>query len=86
MKKKYPGRRTLAEWQAMSVGDRNLAVTKAQSALLGFWSECANKRCRRARSCMGYSFTCYHHWRDRQTPAKRKRADARCAHLQRFGA
>jgi hypothetical protein len=83
MKKKYPGRRTFAQWALLPYKERHAWVTQEQCNLPRLWAACARKRrCRRYRACRGDQFDCY--WRHRETlsPAERARDDARFAPLQ----
>jgi hypothetical protein len=49
----FPGRLTLEEWLARPSRVRNDLVRRAQCDLLGSFRFCANKRCRRERTCCG---------------------------------
>jgi hypothetical protein len=49
----FPGRLTLEEWLACPLQARIDLVWRAQCDLLGSFRFCANKRCRRARTCCG---------------------------------
>ena len=51
----YPGRLTLEQWLAHSIGQRRLLTDRAQSDLLGLWKSCGKKPCRRAHACQGDS-------------------------------
>ena len=51
----YPGRLTLEQWMAHSIGQRRLQTDRAQSDLLGLWKSCGKKPCRRAHACQGDS-------------------------------
>jgi hypothetical protein len=57
-KSDYPGRRTVEEWRALPAQKRRDLARRAQCDLLGSFRQCANKRCRRARSCSGDACTC----------------------------
>jgi hypothetical protein len=52
-KRSFPGRLTLEEWLARPWRARNDLVWRAQCDLLGSFRFCANKRCRRERTCCG---------------------------------
>jgi hypothetical protein len=49
----FPGRLTLEEWLARPLRARTDLVWRAQCDLLGSFRFCANKRCRRERTCCG---------------------------------
>jgi hypothetical protein len=48
-----PGRLTFEEWQAVPFLKRLALIKRAQCDLLGSFRFCADKRCRRARTCCG---------------------------------
>jgi hypothetical protein len=50
-KRSFPGRLTLEQWVRMPWGKRVPLIWQAQCDLLGSFRACANKRCRRERSC-----------------------------------
>ena len=49
----FPGRLMLEEWLARPLRVRSDLVRRAQCDLLGSFRFCANKRCRRQRTCCG---------------------------------
>ena len=49
----FPGRLTLEEWLARPLRARTDLIRRAQCDLLGSFRFCANKRCRRERTCCG---------------------------------
>jgi hypothetical protein len=49
----FPGRLTLEEWLARPLRARIDLVWRAQCDLLGSFRVCADKRCRRERTCCG---------------------------------
>ena len=49
----FPGRLTLEQWLAVPWGKRIGLIWRAQCDLLGSFRFCADKRCRRQRSCSG---------------------------------
>jgi len=49
----FPGRLTLEEWLARPLRARTDLVWRAQCDLLGSFRFCADKRCRRERTCCG---------------------------------
>jgi hypothetical protein len=49
----FPGRLTLEEWLARPSRVRNDLIRRAQCDLVGSFRFCANKRCRRERTCCG---------------------------------
>ena len=49
----FPGRLTLEEWLARPLRVRNDLIRRAQCDLLGSFRFCANKQCRRERTCCG---------------------------------
>ena len=49
----FPGRLTLEEWLARPLRVRTDLVWRAQCDLLGSFRFCADKRCRRERTCRG---------------------------------
>jgi hypothetical protein len=49
----FPGRLTLEEWLARPSRVRSDLVQRAQCDLLGSFRFCANKPCRRQRTCCG---------------------------------
>jgi hypothetical protein len=53
LKRDYPGRLTREEWRALPRQTRNDLAKRAQSDFFGSFRFCANKLCRRARSCSG---------------------------------
>jgi len=57
-KSNYPDRRTIEEWRALPARQRRELAWRAQCDLLGSFRHCANKRCRRARSCSGDARAC----------------------------
>jgi len=52
-KRSFPGRLTLEQWLARSWHARSDLVRRAQCDLLGSFRRCADKRCRRQRTCRG---------------------------------
>jgi len=52
-KRSFPGRLTLEEWLAVPFRKRIPLVWRGQCDLLGSFRFCANKRCRRERTCCG---------------------------------
>ncbi|HUD88793.1 MAG TPA: hypothetical protein VMR17_20285 [Xanthobacteraceae bacterium] len=52
-KRSFPGRLTLEEWLAVPFRKRTDLVWRAQCDLLGSFRFCADKRCRRERTCRG---------------------------------
>jgi hypothetical protein len=59
MTKKYPGRMTLTQWRRTPFRKKHRLVGIALNNHLRYWRDCADARCRRARSCQ--DFECY--WR-----------------------
>jgi hypothetical protein len=57
-KRCFPGRLTLEEWLAAPLLDRIDLIWRAQCDLLGSFRYCANKRCRRQRTCGGDAGVC----------------------------
>lgn len=51
-KRSFPGRLTLEQWRATPAKTRLRLVRQAQCDLLGSFRFCANKRCRRGRTCV----------------------------------
>jgi len=51
--RKFPGRRTIAEWRALPRQAREDLVKRAQCDLFGSFRHCTNKKCLRARTCRG---------------------------------
>jgi hypothetical protein len=49
----FPGRLTLDEWLARPLLARIDLIWRAQCELMGSFRFCADKRCRRARTCAG---------------------------------
>ena len=52
-KRSFPGRLTLEEWLTRSFLERLRLIWRAQCDLLGSFRLCADKRCRRHRTCSG---------------------------------
>jgi hypothetical protein len=52
-KRSFPGRLTLEQWLAIPFRVRAPLVWRAQCDLLGSFRFCANKQCRRLRTCCG---------------------------------
>jgi hypothetical protein len=52
-KRSFPGRLTLEQWLACPLHARINLIWRAQSDLMGSFRFCADKRCRRARTCAG---------------------------------
>ncbi len=52
-KRSFPGRLTLEQWLALPYLDRVPLIGRAQCDLLGSFRCCADKRCRRSRTCSG---------------------------------
>ena len=50
-KRNFPGRLTLEEWLALPYLKRMGLIFRAQCDLLGSFRSCAEKPCRRARTC-----------------------------------
>jgi hypothetical protein len=49
----FPGRLTLEEWLERPLGERIDLIWRAQCDLVGSFRFCADKSCRRARTCAG---------------------------------
>ena len=52
-RRSFPGRLTLEEWLTVPHLRRVTLIWRAQNDLLGSFRSCANKRCRRERTCCG---------------------------------
>jgi hypothetical protein len=52
-KRSFPGRLMLEQWLALPYRRRAPLVVRAQCDLLGSFRFCANKQCRRLRTCCG---------------------------------
>jgi hypothetical protein len=52
-RRSFPGRLTLEEWLKRPLQARIDLIWRAQCDVLGSFRFCANKRCRRARTCCG---------------------------------
>jgi hypothetical protein len=77
-KRSFPGRLTLEEWCAASSDTRVLLVRRAQCDLLGSFRFCANKRCKRARTCIGDKpMECWERVKERRRTSKAKRISGR---------
>jgi hypothetical protein len=59
MSKNYPGGMTLTQWRRTPFRIKHRLVGLAINNHFGYWRDCKNARCRRARSCQDYR--CY--WR-----------------------
>lgn len=59
MKGKFPGGMRLAQWSRLPFRLKHKLVGIALNDRFGYWRDCPNGRCRRARSCQDYH--CY--WR-----------------------
>jgi len=59
MRKRFPGRMTLTQWRRTPYRRKHRLVGIAINNRFGYWRDCADARCRRARSCQDYE--CY--WR-----------------------
>ena len=59
MRKKYPGRMTYTQWRRTPFRVKHWLIGVAINDHFGYWRDCKNARCRRARSCQDYR--CY--WR-----------------------
>src|ERR1700733_8722421 len=49
----YPGRLTFEQWLAHTVRQRCVLAARACADVLGLWSSCSKKPCRRAHACQG---------------------------------
>ncbi len=80
LKRNYPGRLTREQWRALPPAERRTAAKRAQCDLLELWRDCANKRCRRARCCVGDPHACERRHLPRVPPRRQQRTrDARAA-------
>ena len=59
MRKRFPGRMTLTQWRRTPYRKKHRLVGIAINNRFGYWRDCADARCRRARSCQDHE--CY--WR-----------------------
>jgi hypothetical protein len=59
MRKKYPGRMTFTQWRRTPFRVKHWLIGIAINDHFGYWRDCKDARCRRARSCQDYR--CY--WR-----------------------
>src|ERR1700683_337471 len=78
---RFPRRFTCTQWSMLPYAQRHAYLAQAQCNLLGYWRDCANARCRRARRCL-HPHPCY--W-DRKAAMSREdwaKADALCRPLR----
>jgi len=59
MRKRYPGGMTLTQWRRTPFRVKHRLVGIAINNHFGYWRDCRDARCRRARSCRDHE--CY--WR-----------------------
>jgi hypothetical protein len=84
----FPGRLTLEQWLALPAPARDRLIGQAQCDLLGSFRCCANKKCRRQRTCCAPDpLECRNRIRSRRAKAARaavkagKRGDPRTSGL-----
>ncbi len=78
---RIPRRMTLRQWRRLPFPSRWWYLARAQCNLLGYWRDCKNRRCRRARRCLEPQ-PCYWDRKAATPPAEWARADARCKALR----
>ena len=78
---RFPRRMTFKQWSMQPYRERHDDLARAQCALLGFWRDCANARCRRARKCL-VPYPCYWNRKQAVTPGEWARAEAACRPLR----
>jgi hypothetical protein len=78
---RFPRRMTFKQWSMQPYRERHDDLARAQCTLLGFWRDCANARCRRARKCL-VPYPCYWNRKQAMTPAQWARAEAACRPLR----
>jgi hypothetical protein len=57
-RRSFPGRLTLEQWAAIPFRERIHLIWRAQCDLLGSYRYCANKCCKRQRTCSGDALAC----------------------------
>jgi hypothetical protein len=75
MKGKYPGGMSLKQWSRLPYRLKHKLVGIALNDRFGYWRDCNDRRCRRARSCQDYE--CY--WRHTGALSDEERARVRKA-------
>ena len=78
---RFPRRMTRKEWSMLPYPWRHAYVAHAQCNLLGFWRDCKNARCRRARRCAEPG-SCYWQRKQAMAPEQWAKADAACRRLR----
>ncbi len=78
---RFPRRFTRKQWSVLPYAERHASVAEAQCNLLGYWRDCANARCRRARRCL-HPHPCYWDRKQAMPPADWAKAAARCRPLR----
>jgi hypothetical protein len=74
---RFPNRMTRKQWSLVSYQNRHALVAQAQCTLLGYWRNCKNARCRRARFCVKPQ-PCYWDHKFAMPDAEWAKAEARC--------
>jgi hypothetical protein len=78
---KYPRRMTYRQWRRVPYRKKHALIAQAQCTLLGYWRDCANARCRRARECL-VPHPCYWDRKRQMSEAEWAQADGLCTPLR----
>ena len=71
---RFPRRMTLKQWSVLPYRERHAYLAQAQCALLEYWRDCANARCRRVHRCL-VPYPCY--W-EAMAPVEWAKAETAC--------
>jgi hypothetical protein len=78
---RFPLRLTRKQWSVLPYRYRHAYVAQAQCTLLGYWRDCKNARCRRARRCL-FPDPCYWDRKRAMSGAEWAKAEAACRPLR----
>ena len=74
---RFPMRMTRKQWSLVPYPQRHAFVAQAQCNLLGYFRDCKNARCRRAKVCIKPQ-PCYWDRKLAMPPGQWAKAEARC--------
>jgi hypothetical protein len=69
------------QWSVLPYRYRHAYLAQAQCTLLGYWRDCKNAQCRRARRCL-FPQPCYWDRKRAMPPAEWAKAEAACRPLR----
>jgi hypothetical protein len=78
---RFPLRMTFTQWRRLPYRYRHAYLAQAQCTLLGYWRDCAKRRCRRAQRCL-FPDPCYWDRKSAMPAAEWAKADAACRPLR----